>query len=114
MVCQAELRGLGAVNDALIQRGGRVLAVAVDPPAKSRRVVKNNALQFSILSDADRSVIEAYGLVHAGGAPDGGDIAIPAHVLIDRDGRIAWRHVAQRVTLRPRVEDILAAIAALD
>lgn len=84
-----------------------MLAISVDPPAKSREVVQRFHLEFPILSDAKREVIRAYGLVHAQGALDESDIAIPAHILIGRDGRILWRHIARRVQDRPDpAEDI--------
>ncbi len=80
--------------------GGRLLAVSVDPPQRSADVVTRQNLPFSILSDADRSVIAAYGVVHKGGGPDGGDIAIPSMFLIETGGRIAWQHVSTRVQER--------------
>ena len=73
--------------------GGRIYAVSVDPPEQSRRVMEKHHLAFPILSDESREVIRAYGLVHAHGSPDGKDIAVPAHLLIDGSGNIVWRHL---------------------
>lgn len=109
-----ELRGLGAVQEELRRRGGTILAVAVDPPREALRVVEKNRLDFPVLCDVQRRVIRDYGLVHAGGAPDGGDIAVPAHMLIGRDGRIVWRRVSGRVQDRPVPEEVLKQIRALD
>lgn len=106
----AELRGLGAINDGLQQAGVRVLAVSVDTPAESARVVKRNELPFPILSDAEHRVIRDYGLVHRGGGPGGGDIAIPAHVLVDHDGTILWRRISHRIQDRPSPDEVLAAV----
>jgi hypothetical protein len=39
---------------------------------------------------------------------------VPAQLLVGRDGRIAWRHVARRITDRPRPETALQALARLD
>lgn len=50
-----------------------------------------------LLSDESREVVRRYGLVHAGGGPDGQDIPVPALLIIDTDGRIEWAHVARRV-----------------
>ena len=110
----AELRGLGEVNAELKRRGGRLWAISVDSPRKSREVVNRNKLEFPILADIDRKVIAAFGLVHEGAGPHGRDIALPAHVLIDRQGRIAWRHVAKRIQDRPNPKDVLEQIRALD
>ncbi|HET6204281.1 MAG TPA: peroxiredoxin family protein [Planctomycetota bacterium] len=111
MSCRAELRGLGAVYEALAERGGQLLAISVDPPGTSKTLIKELALPFPILSDGDRRVVREYGLLHAGAAPDGGDVAIPAHFLVDRDGGIRWRHVARRVQDRPLPGEVLEALA---
>jgi len=101
------------VAQALTAKGGRLFAISVDPPEKSREVVERNALPFAILSDADRRTIRAYGLLHASGAPGGGDIALPAHLLVDRDGRIVFRHVARSVQDRPDPEEVRKQIESL-
>ena len=90
-----------------------MMAVSVDTPDQSRRVVTARGLNFPILADTDRKIITQYGLVHKGGGPGGSDVAIPAHVLIDRDGTIAWRRASRRVQDRPDPETDLTAIRAL-
>ena len=108
-----ELRGLGVVNEELQRRQGRLLAISVDPPKKSLRVVRKQGLGFSILSDEDRKVIREYGIVHEGGGPNGGDIAVPAMFLIDRDGKLVWFHRAVRITDRALPSEVLKIIQAL-
>lgn len=101
------------VDSALKQRGGRLLAVSVDAPADSRRVVAELALPFPILSDAERALIRAYGLVHAGGGLEGEDIAVPAQLLVAPDGTVVWKHVAARITDRVNPARTLEALARL-
>ena len=108
-----ELRGLGVVNEELERRKGRLLAISVDPPKKSLEVVRKQSLAFPILSDGDRKVIHDYGIVHEGGGPQGGDIAVPAMFLIDRAGNLVWFHRAKRITDRPHPQEVLEAIQAL-
>lgn len=105
-----ELRGLGAVHTELAGRGGRLLVVSVDKPADSRVVVEKMKLPYALLSDPDRATIKAYHLLHEKGAPDGSDIAIPAHFLLDREGVIQWRFVADSVTNRPEPRQIIDEI----
>ena len=109
----AELRGLGEVYEELERQGGRLLAIAVDPPAQARRVVEKNRLEFPVLCDTDRKVLLAYGLVHQGGGPDGSDIAVPAHVLIDRDGQVVRRFVSHRIQERLASDDVLRVLRML-
>ncbi len=96
------------------RRSGRLLAVSVDPPAKSREIVQRRKLGFSILADESGEMIRAYGLLHEGGGPGKHDVAIPAHVLIGRHGKILWTRVSQRVQDRPSPQEILAVIRGLE
>ncbi len=110
MSCRSELPGLGGVQKELVQRGGGLLAVSVDSPEQSKRVVESQQLSFKILSDPGARVIREYGLLFKGmGLVDTG-IAIPAQFLLDRDRRILWRHVATRVPDRADPEDVLQAV----
>jgi len=97
----------------MTRHGGRLIAVSVDRPEDSARVVQQQRLPFHILADVDREVIKSYVLVHHGGSPKNEDIAIPAHVLIEKGGRIAWRHVARRIQDRPYPSTLLAEIQKL-
>lgn len=106
----SELRGLGAVHDELQRRGGRLLAVSVDPPAQSREVVRRLRLRFAILSDAERRVTQDYGVLHVGGGEHGDDIALPAMFLLDREGWIVWRRIAARIQDRPDPQSVIEII----
>ncbi len=110
MTCLSELRGLGAITADLQALGVRTLAISVDPPAQSRRVVERQHLPFPILADEQRQVIRALGLLHAGGAPNGDDIALPALILLDPGGRIRWRYVADRIQNRLDEQRVLVTI----
>ena len=91
-----------------------MIAVSVDEPAESRRVVEQQDLPFPILADTERDTVSAYGVLHAGGGPGGSDIALPAHFLIDTGGRIRWRFIARQAQDRPRPTRLLEVVRALD
>lgn len=90
-----------------------MFAICTDAPSDSKRVVDKYKLNFSILADDKGEVIRQYGLLHAGGSPKGGDIAVPAHVLIDQSGRIAWRRKSEKIQDRPDPAEVKSAIEAL-
>lgn len=90
-----------------------MLAICTDAPADSKRVVDKYKLNFSILSDGKGEVIRKYGLIHAGGSHRGGDIAVPAHVLIDRSGQIAWKRRSDKIQDRPDPAEVRARIESL-
>ena len=89
-----------------------MLAVSVDPPAESKKVVEHNHLPFDILSDQGAKVVTQLGLLHH--APMGrGDISLPANFLIDKNGRIVWRHIADYVQNRPDPSGVREQVAKL-
>lgn len=102
-----ELVGLERMRGEFKDAGVQLMAVCVDAPYQSRKVVEQHHLGFPILADEDRTVIKDYGLVHAGEGPKGTDIAIPAHVLIGPDRRILWRRVSRRIQDRISPKDVL-------
>lgn len=106
----AELRGLGAINDELSNLGVKIVAVSVDPPKQSHRVVERHNLPFPILADEQLTLTRSLGLLHASAGPDGSDIALPAHVLIDKEGRIRWKYVADRIQNRLPVDRVLESV----
>lgn len=112
-MCVSELVQLHDVAEAIKAKGGRMLAICTDAPADSKRVIDRYKLNFSILSDEKGEAIRRYGLLHAGGSPKGGDIAVPAHVLIDSSGRIIWRRKSEKIQDRPDPAEVRAAIEAL-
>ena len=84
----------------------------MDAPADSKRVVDHNKLPFDILSDQGAKLVTQLGLLHH--EPMGrGDIAIPANFLMDKSGRIVWRHIATYVQDRADPDDIKAEVARL-
>ena len=62
--------------------------------------------------DPDLDAIKSYGLVFHD--PYGrGDISLPANILIDRDGTIVWKHIADRVQDRPHPREVAAEVNAV-
>lgn len=76
-------------------------------------MVERNKLSFPILADESRTVLKQFGLLHAGAGPGGSDIAIPAHILIDRGGAIRWTRVSSLVQDRPDPKEVLEQIQKL-
>jgi peroxiredoxin len=75
--------------------------------------VRDAKLDYSILSDPDLLTVDAYGLRHIGGGPDGQDLAHPASVLIDGAGIVRWTSVTRNYRVRPTPADVLRAIDSL-
>jgi peroxiredoxin len=97
----------------LQKRGGSVIAISVDSPEESRKVVEHNHLPFSILSDQDAKVITQLGLLHHAPMGHNRDIALPANFLIDKGGKVVWRYIAPYVQERVDPGEVAAEVRKL-
>ena len=88
------------------KRGAEITAVCVDTPEQNRAMIDKLLLPFKILSDPDGElVIKSYGVWN-----ERGRIAIPAVVVVGRDGRIRYRYAGQDFADRPGDEAIFNAL----
>jgi peroxiredoxin len=93
--------------------GVRPVAISVDAPDVSRDLANRAGYTFPILSDPDTEVIRRYHLLHAGGGPDGHDIARPAEFLVDSSKIVRWSNFTEDVRVRARADEMLAAAKQL-
>jgi len=108
-----ELQGLQLNIEAIRKRGCTIAGIVVDAPETNAELARNADLHFPILSDPGLHIADAYRLRHAGGGPDGQDIAHSATVLVDAAGIVRWTFVTHNFRVRPTPTDVLAAIDAL-
>jgi peroxiredoxin len=90
------------------------VALSVDPPEESARVVDKLGLEYPIVSDPGADTISAYGVLHAEGGLGGVDIARPAIFVIDPAGGVRWRSLTENWRVRVRPDEILAAVRSID
>ena len=89
-----------------------MLAISVDPPERSSKIVEAYGLGFSVLSDPKLQVIDAFGLRHPNGGMEG-DISRPTVFILDREGEVVWRHMTENWRVRVRPEQVLEQLAAI-
>jgi thiol-disulfide isomerase/thioredoxin len=106
--CRKEVPELQALHEAHGDDGLRVIGVTVDDRsagAEIRRFIDEFGMTYDIWWDPDQAAVTAFEAM-----------GVPLTVLIDEDGRIAWRHLGafQRgdPELLAAVEDALDAGAA--
>ncbi len=68
--------------------------MSVDEPVRSRALKEQLALPFELLSDADREVVQAYGILNR---EEKGGIAYPATFVLDRDRTVRFRSLDRTV-----------------
>jgi peroxiredoxin len=95
-------------------------AISVDPPDVSKSFAEKIAsdgkgkVGFSLLSDPEHKIIDAYGLrdpAYEGQKVYG--IPHPAVYVINKDGKITWAKIESNYRERPSNQEIRAAIDRL-
>lgn len=108
IMCQAcfeQIQSLQARADQLEARGLTLVNITTDPPDALRQAVRQYGITTPTLSDRDGAISTVYGAIGQGMHPntDG-----HTFVLLDRDGRIRWRHDYQTMFVPP--DELLVAI----
>jgi peroxiredoxin len=106
--CRKQLAGLAADYDKIKAAGADVVAISVDKPEKSRELSDKLKLLFSVLSDVDHKVIDAYGLFNADGK-----ISKPATFVLDATGVVRWSFFEEDYKIRPIDDVILEELSKL-
>jgi peroxiredoxin len=126
--CNMDLQALEAVRPEIERRGAQLLAISPQTPVNSRKSMRQNSLNFPILSDPHNDVAAAFGLRFV--LPDylvelykslrndlpsfNGDpswtLPMPARYVVAPDRTILYAEVNPDYTLRPEPEDVLPAI----
>lgn len=129
--CNMELQALQEALPEIQKRGANIVAISPQTSANSRKSVKQNKLDFLILSDQDGKVAEAFGLRFA--LPDylvdlykslGNNLAlankdtswtlpIPARYVIAQDGTIVYSEINPDYTNRPDPSELLPTLDKL-
>jgi peroxiredoxin len=106
--CRREVPELQALHTAHSGRGLRVVGITVDSRGAEeqiRRFVDEFGMTYEVWWDPDQSVMQKLGA-----------IGVPLTVVIDRQGRIAWRHLGVfeggDPAMMEAIEEALAAEAA--
>lgn len=89
--CTTELRAFADRTDELRALGATVLGVSVDSPFVLRAFRAEHELPFTLLSDFDREVIQAYDVTTTLDGVRMSDVAARAVVVVDGSGVVTWR-----------------------
>ena len=105
----SELQGLQRRIADFRSRGVHVVAVSPDTVEQNAQVVEGLGLDFPVLSDSELAATDAFGLRHPDASVYGGDVPRPATYVL-RDGVVRWRDLTDNWRIRPRPDDLLAAL----
>ena len=126
--CNMELQALQAALADFRAAGASLVAISPQSAVNSRKSVRQNALDFPILSDPGNDVAAAFGLrfelpdylvelykgfgndLPAINGDDSWTLPMPARFVIGQDGIILYAEVNPDYTRRPDPEDMLPAL----
>ena len=79
-VCTDQMDQLQQEIGRFEENGAKIMGISVDSPWSHRAWAEERGIEFPLLSDFQREVVEDYGIKHEGGFPE------RAYFVIDREG----------------------------
>tara|TARA_X000001036_G_scaffold279304_1_gene259433 strand:- start:61 stop:525 length:465 start_codon:yes stop_codon:yes gene_type:complete len=114
-VCDTEMCSLQDNLSKLNDSNTSVIGISVDSPWSNAEFAKKYNLKFELLSDLDRKVIEAYDAKFTGlGGIEGYESANRVVIIIDKEGIIRHRWVAENPGVEPDYDDITSIAQSLN
>lgn len=106
--CFPHIKALNENYEQFTNRGVEVLTIASTDEKQSQIVVRDLKLKMPLLSDPSCAVFRAYRVGQALGAP------LPAQFVLDKQGKLRYKHLFSFLSHNASVERLLEAIAPLD
>jgi|TARA_B100001996_G_scaffold380901_1_gene369278 peroxiredoxin len=108
-VCDKEMcsfqENIARLNDC----NATVLGISVDSPWANAEFARRYNLEFELLSDLGRDVVESYDATFVGlGGIDGYVCANRVVIIIDDEGTVQYRWVAENPGVEPDYEEIIS------
>ncbi len=85
--CYPHIQDLKERYQEFKDKGAELLMISSTDPVQSQQIVDQLSLPYPFLYDPDCSIFRRYGVGQALGAP------LPAQFIVNREGRITFRHL---------------------
>jgi peroxiredoxin len=113
-VCTGEMRTFRDRIENLTTEGAALYGVSTDSPFALNEFREQNDLPFAFISDANRDVIDLYGVAFDFDAVGLEDLAQRAVFVVNTEGEIAYAWVSDDPRVEPDYEEVEAAAAVAD
>lgn len=100
-VCTDQMGQLQKEIGRFQEKGATVLGISVDSPWSHKAWAEEGGIDFPLLSDFQREVVDEYGVKHEAGFPE------RAYFVIDKEGVVRAKKVEDSPGDQPEVEDVL-------
>ena len=113
-VCDKEMCAFQGNLAKLNDSNSTVLGISVDSPWANAEFARKYDLEFTLLSDVDRKVVNAYDATFVGlGGIEGYVCANRVVIVIDKAGVVQHRWVAENPGVEPDYDAVVAFAASL-
>ena len=113
-VCDTEMCSLRDSMNSFNDLSATVLGVSVDSPWANAEFAKKYEINFNLLSDYNRDVSKAYDMIFNGlGGLEGYECSNRGVLIIDREGLIQYRWVAENPGVEPNYSEIIEKVKSL-
>ena len=113
-VCTKEACSLRDSSSKLNSMNAQVIGISVDSPIAQKAWTAANNLNFPLLSDYSRKVINQFGVALPNFAKlEGYTVAQRAVFVIDKTGTVRYKHVTSGPGVEPNYDEINQAVAKL-
>jgi peroxiredoxin len=113
-VCTTEMCTFRDQSDQLNSLNAQVLGISVDSPFSQKAWAEQNNLNFPILSDYNRQVVNLYGVAFQNLAGMEGYVAANRAVFVlDKDGIVRYKWEAPSPVVEPNYDEISQALSRL-
>ena len=113
-VCDTEMCSLKDSMDSFNDLNATVLGISVDSPWANAEFAKKYEINFNLLSDYNRDVSKAYDMIFNGlGGLEGYECSNRGVIIIDGQGLIQYRWVAENPGVEPNYSEIIEKVKSL-
>ena len=110
-VCDTEMCSLRDSMNSFNDLNATVLGISVDSPWANAEFAKKYEINFNLLSDYNRNVSKAYDMIFNGlGGLEGYECSNRGVLIIDGEGLIQYRWVAENPGVEPNYSEIIEKV----
>lgn len=116
-ICTAQVKELEKLKTRFDELGVKITFISPQAHHKSRNFAMRMGSGYDFLVDVNNSAAKVLGILHSDGLPKGleilgyePDVPMPTTFVVDEKGKVLFADLSANYRLRPRPEDILAAI----
>lgn len=108
-VCTGEMRTFRDRLDALTDTGSTLYGVSIDSPFSLGEFAEQNELNFSLIGDTNKDVIDAYDVVMDFDDLGISGVAKRSVFVVDEDGTVTYAWVSDDPGVEPDYDEVEAA-----